>query len=140
GLNAGNGVSFELPRYDRRRDLVIDPILAYSTYVGGTNIDYANGIAVAPDGSAFIAGGTFSTDFLTAHPIQPNQGGGPDFPLDGFVSKISADGSTLLYSTYLGGTKNDWANGIAVDDASDAYVTGVTFSGDFPVTPLALNT
>jgi Beta-propeller repeat/Cep192 domain 4 len=132
-------LAFRLGPYDPARPLVIDPILAYSTFVGGSNIDVANGIAVAPDGTAFIAGGTFSSDFPTAHPLQPNTGGPLDFPRDAFVAKLSADGSTLLYSTYLGGKDTDVANGIAVDSFGDAYVTGTTFSPDFPVTPLALN-
>jgi Beta-propeller repeat/Abnormal spindle-like microcephaly-assoc'd, ASPM-SPD-2-Hydin len=135
-----NQVAFRLGKYDTRRPLVIDPILAYSTYLGGSSIDGANGIAVAPDGTAFVAGGTFSSDFPTAHPLQPNAGGPTDFPQDAFVSKIGADGSTLLYSTYLGGKNTDVAYAIAVDDAGDAYVTGTTNSPDFPVTPSAWTT
>ena len=127
-------VSFKVGKYDPSRALVIDPILSYSTYLGGSGIDVANGIAVAPDNTAFIAGGTFSIDFPTAHPLQPNMGGAVDFPQDAFVAKISADGSTLLYSTYLGGSGTDVANGIAVDSFGNAYVTGITFSPDFPVT------
>jgi hypothetical protein len=133
-------VGFRLGKYDARRTLIIDPILAYSTYLGGSSIDGANGIAVAPDGTAFVAGGTFSSDFPTAHPLQPSAGGPADFPQDAFVSKISADGSTLLYSTYLGGKNTDVANAIAVDDSGDAYVTGTTNSPDFPVTPGAWTT
>ena len=79
-LHGKNEVAFRLASYDRRQPLVIDPILAYSTYLGGSNIDCANGIAVAPDGTAFIAGGTFSTDFPTAHALQPNDGGPSIFP------------------------------------------------------------
>ena len=101
-LKGKNQVEFRLAAYDRRQPLVIDPILAYSTYLGGSSIDSANGIAVAPDGTTFIAGGTFSADFPTVHALQPNAGGPNDFPQDAFVSKISADGSTLVYSTYLG--------------------------------------
>jgi hypothetical protein len=121
---------------------VIDPILSYSTYLGGSNIDGANGIAVAPDHTAFIAGGTFSTDFPTAgtHPLQPNHGGADDFYKDAFVVKLSADGETALYATYLGGAREDVANGIAVDFAGDAYVTGTTVSADFPVTIGAFET
>jgi hypothetical protein len=133
-------VTFAIARYDAARPLVIDPVLSYSTYLGGSNIDGANAIAVAPDNTAFIAGGTFSTDFPTAHPLQPNAGGGNDFPQDAFVAKISADGSTLLYSTYLGGTNSDVANGIAVDTFGEAYVTGTTLSPDFPVTPGSFDT
>ena len=139
-LKGKNQVAFRLARYDTRQPLLIDPVLAYSTYLGGSNIDSGNGIAVAPDGTAFIAGGTFSSDFPTAHPLQPNAGGPKDFPQDAFVSKISADGSTLLYSTYLGGSETDIAYGIAVDSLGEAYVVGTTDSPDFPVTPNAFNT
>ena len=138
-LSGAHSVEFRVGQYDRSRELVIDPILSYSTYLGGTNIDGANAIAVAPDGTAFIAGGTFSLDFPTAHPLQPNHGGPDDFDRDAFVAKLSADGSTLLYSTYLGGKNQDVANGIAVDSLGDAYVVGTTISPDFPVTSLSFN-
>jgi hypothetical protein len=139
-LDANHEVHFEVGTYDRSRSLVIDPVLAYSTMLGGSNIDGANAIAVASDDTVFIAGGTFSSDFPTVHPLQPNVGGPNDFPQDAFVAKISADGSTLLYSTYLGGSEMDVANGIAVDPFGDAYVTGTTESADFPIQPGSLNT
>jgi hypothetical protein len=138
-LRGAHNVSIKVGRYDKRRQLVIDPILEYSTYVGGSNIDGANAIAVAPDKTAFFAGGTFSTDFPTAHPLQPNHGGPDDLSRDAFVAKIGADGSTLLYSTYLGGSLDEVANGIAVDTFGQAYVVGTTHSKDFPVTPNAFN-
>jgi hypothetical protein len=140
-LEGKDRVAFKLGNYDSRRELVIDPILSYSTYLGGSNIDGANAIAVAPDHSAFIAGGTFSIDFPTAgkHPLQPNHGGGDDFYKDAFVVKLSADGETALYATYLGGKNQDSANGIAVDNVGDAYVVGTTLSPDFPVTPGSLD-
>ena len=133
-------VAFQVAEYDPRSPLVIDPILIYSTYLGGNNIDTSNSIAVAPDNTAFIAGATFSADFPTAHPLQANDGGGPDFPQDAFVAKISADGSTLLYSTYLGGENQDAANGIAVDTFGDAFVIGYTLSPHFPVLPGSFET
>ena len=133
-------VYFAIDNYDATRPLVIDPILAYSTYLGGSDIDVAHAIAVAPDNTAFIAGATDSLDFPTAHPLQPNDGGSLDFPKDAFVTKISADGSTLLYSTYLGGKNQDFAQGIAVDAAGEAFVAGTTLSPDFPVTPGSFNT
>ena len=139
-LQSKHSVSFELAAYDKNQTLIVDPTLAYSTYLGGINIDGANAIAVASDATAFIAGGTFSLDFPTAHPLQANHGGGDDFFKDAFVSKISADGSALLYSTYLGGENEDVANGIAVDTFGDAYITGTTLSPHFPVTPGAFNT
>jgi hypothetical protein len=138
-IKGRRNVALEVSKHDPRRTLIIDPILAYSTYLGGSSIDSANAIAVAPDGSAFIAGGTFSSDFPTAHPLQPNAGGPPDFPQDAFVAKISPDGSTLLYSTYLGGKRTDIAYGIAVDSLGEAYVAGTTDSPDFPVTPSVFN-
>jgi Beta-propeller repeat/Abnormal spindle-like microcephaly-assoc'd, ASPM-SPD-2-Hydin len=133
----GHGqVAFRVGQYDHAQPLVIDPILAYSTYLGGSDIDGANAIAVlSSDGTAFVTGGTFSTDFPTEHPLQPNAGGASDFPTDAFVAKLSADGGTILYSTYLGGSAEDVGNGIAVDSLGDAYVTGTTLSADFPVTP-----
>jgi hypothetical protein len=120
-------VSFDLGKYDTSRTLIIDPILSYSTYLGGSNIDGANAIAVAPDKTAFITGRTFSSDFPTVHPLQGKS--------DVFVTKLSADGAAILYSTYLGGKNPDVGNGIAVDAFGDAYVTGATLSPDFPVTP-----
>ncbi len=139
-LDRRRNVEFNVGKYDTSRPLIIDPILSYSTYLGGSNIDGANAIAVAPDNTAFIAGGTFSLDFPTVHPLQPNHGGPDDFSKDAFVSKLSGDGSTLLYSTYLGGKGDDVANGIAVDAFGEAYVTGTTRSPDFPVTIGAFNT
>src|SRR6266852_1790735 len=132
-------VSFKIGKHDPKLALVIDPILSYSTYLDGSNIDGANAIALAPNGTAFIAGGTFSTDFPTAHPLQPNHGGPDDLDRDVFVAKLSADGSTLLYSTYLGGKNDDVGTGIAVDTFGDAYVTGTTRSPDYPVTQGSLN-
>ena len=138
-LKGKDRVEFGVGNYDPTRPLIVDPILSYSTYLGGSNIDGGNAIAVAPDNTAFITGGTFSTDFPTAHPLQPSHLGPDDFDQDAFVAKISADGSTLLYSTYLGGKFQDVANGIAVDPFGNAYITGTTLSKDFPVTPGSFN-
>lgn len=131
-LLAGNHIGFEVGAYDKSRPLVIDPVLSYSTYLGGIELDAANAIALSSDGAAFIAGETDSVDFPTAHPLQPNVGGPLDFPDDAFVAKISPDGSTLYYSTYLGGSLDERANGIAVDTFGNAYVAGTTISQDFP--------
>jgi hypothetical protein len=139
-LKNSTSASFQVAEYDPRQPLVIDPILIYSSYLGGSNIDSSNSIAVAPDNTAFVAGGTFSSDFPTVHALQPNEGGGPDFPEDAFVAKISADGSTQLYSTYLGGNNQDSANGITVDNFGDAFVTGYTLSPTFPVSTGAYDT
>lgn len=128
-------IGFRVAKYDTRRPLVIDPTLAYSTYLGGSSIDGANAIAVAPDNTAFVAGETFSSDFPPVHPVEGFIGGE-----DAFVAKISTDGSTLLYSTYLGGSVYTYATAIAVDTFGDAYVAGATDSPDFPATPLVFDT
>jgi hypothetical protein len=109
--------------------------LVYSTFLGGSGTvqsgttlsDEGMGIAVDSSGAAYVTGGTWSTDFPTASPIQ-GYGGGED----AFLSKFSAGGASLVYSTYLGGTAQDQGNGIAVDPSGNAYVTGFTFSSDFP--------
>lgn len=103
----------------------------YSTYLGGTGSnDYGQSIAVDAAGNAYVSGLTDSTDFPTAGtPFQSSNNGG----YDAFVSKLNAAGSSLLYSTYLGGTDLDWSLGIAVHPTSgDAYITGRAASTDFP--------
>jgi len=107
--------------------------LVYSTYLGGGNVDQGFGIAVDASGNAYVAGDTNSTNFPTTPGVfQSVMGGGPD---DAFVSKLNAAGSALVYSAYLGGSLTDFATGIAVDSAGQAYVTGDTNSVNFPVRP-----
>jgi hypothetical protein len=133
-LSGDRLVGFRLSSYDPSRAVVIDPTLSYSTYLGGTDIDVARGIAVGADGTAFVVGETDSVDFPVEHALQPNLGGGFDFPDDIFVSKISRDGGVLIYSTYLGGAAREYAGGIAVDSFGAAYITGTTLSLDYPTT------
>jgi len=121
-------VAFQVDAYDHTRALVIDPVLVYSTYLGGSGDDRAFGIAVDSSGNAYITGYTESTNFPTATALQASVGG----PYDAFVAKLNAAGSALIYSTYLGGTGADWGSGIAVDSAGCAYVTGYTYSTNFP--------
>ncbi len=102
--------------------------LVYSTYVGGTGDDEGTGIAIDAAGDAYVTGSTRSSDFPTVDAAQRRHGGRSD----AFAFKLNASGSALLYSTYLGGKKDDFGNGIAVDGAGAAYVTGATESKDFP--------
>src|SRR5208337_2004038 len=111
--------------------------LVYSTYLGGSSFDGGYGIAVDSAGNAYVIGWTSSTNFPTMNPLQPTYGGGT---YDAFVSKINPEGSALVYSTYLGGSLLDSGAGIAVDSAGNAYVTGGTYSTDFPITPGAFQT
>jgi hypothetical protein len=100
--------------------------LVYSTYLGGKGTDYANGIAVDAEGCAYVVGQA-APFFPTVQPFQDWKGG-----TDAFVTKISADGSTLIYSSFLGGSGSDTGQAIAVDQEGSAYVTGTTSSADFP--------
>ncbi len=102
--------------------------LVYSTYVGGTGGDAGTGIAIDGAGNAYVTGSTGSSDFPTVNAVQRRRGGRGD----AFAFKLNPSGSALLYSTYLGGSKDDFGNGIAVDSAGSAYVTGATESKNFP--------
>ena len=130
-------VSFDLEAYDDARPLVIDPVLVYSSYLGGTAQDRGDGITVDSAGSAYGTGFTLSNDFPTQNPIQAAIGGTQS---DAFVTKISPDALTLIYSTYLGGAASgDLGYDIAVDADGNAYVTGAA-AGGFPTTAGAFQT
>jgi hypothetical protein len=104
--------------------------IIYSTYIGGSGTyNWSNGIALDSMGNAYITGWTSSNDFPTKNPLFPSYSGSND----AFITKISADGSELIYSTYLGGTDEDIAKGIAVDNSGSACITGYTCSLDFPL-------
>jgi len=130
-------VGFEVAGYDPRIPLVIDPVLVYSTYLGGNGVDLGGGIAVDSSGNTYVAGQTSSTNFpTTAGAFQTSYAGGTD----AFVAKLNASGTALVYSTYLGGSGTDVGAGIAVDSSSNAYLIGYTQSTDFPITPGAFQT
>jgi hypothetical protein len=139
-LKSDGEVTFEIAPYDRTRPLIIDPVLSYSTYLGGSDMDYANGIAVDPSGNAYVTGYTASANFPLANPEQNSPGFGActdssaTFPcFNAFVTKLNPAGTALVYSTYLGGSSEDYGTGIALDASGHAYVTGYTNSTDFPV-------
>ncbi len=124
----GGSVGFTVGDYDKTQSLVIDPVLLYSTYLGGTAVDQGFAIAVDSLGQAFLTGNTTSTDFPLGNSFQPVKG---TFT-DAFVVKLNAAGNGIVYSTYLGGNGDDSGLGIAVDSQGNAYVTGLTGSGSFP--------
>ncbi|HVP29355.1 MAG TPA: SBBP repeat-containing protein [Myxococcota bacterium] len=109
-------------------------VLSYSTFLCGDGFDQPNGIALDAGGNVYVAGWTASGDFPTVNPFQATSKTYP-FGITGFVSKLAADGSHLVYSTYLGGSINDYVNGLAVDGQGNAYVAGKTESTDYPTTP-----
>jgi ELWxxDGT repeat protein len=125
-------VAFEVGAYDTSKPLIIDPVLVYSTYLGGSNQDCGDDIVVDDAGNAYISGATHSADFpSTAGAYQESYQG----DRDAYVAKLSPDGSQLLYCTYLGGSDGDYGYAVAVDDSGNAYVTGDTEATDFPTTP-----
>ena len=126
---ADGAIGFAIGEYDRSLPLVIDPVISYSTYLGGSGADAANALAVDTSGAVYVAGFTASYNFPTLAPVQAANGGGNDV----FVAKLTAAGNALVYATYLGGTGDDRAFGIAVDSTGAAYVTGWTQSSNFPV-------
>src|SRR5262249_50871276 len=123
-----SGVGFRMGAYDRSRPLVIDPVLSYATFLGGSNIEYPNDIAVDAQGSAYVTGYTRSIDF----PVKDSFGMTPHprygYQLDAFVAKLDPTGTRLVYTAYLGGSNNDEGTAVAVDGAGNAYVTGATTS------------
>jgi hypothetical protein len=125
-LLANNQVSFSLGTYDHSQPLVIDPILTYSTYLGGNDDDFALGIAADAEGNAYVTGYTDSTNYPTHNGFERNANG----CACAFVSKVNATGSALIYSTYLGPTS--FGYGIAIDSSGSAYVTGMTQSSGYP--------
>ena len=127
-VQGSNRVGFTLGAYDKSRQLVIDPVLAYSTYLGGAAFELGRSVSVDAAGNAYVMGQTFSVDFPTSLPLQGTNKGSTDL----FVSKLNATGSMHVYSTYLGGSQGEFGLGITVDSAGVVCLTGQTGSSDFP--------
>src|SRR3989338_260746 len=127
---------FKVASYDKSKDLIIDPLLA-STYLGGSDDDYSRSLALDTSGNVYVTGETGSTDFPTtsgAYDTSYNDSG------DVFVSKLDGRLSSLLASTYLGGSIHDYVYSLALDTSGDVYVTGYTQSTNFPITDNAYDT
>ncbi len=155
---SGPSIGFEVGAYDAGLPLVIDPAVGFSTFLGGSDAEEMPHIAVDRQANVYVAGTTASIDFPRVRaasgagvtheaggaaeggggaagsggPAGSGHGEGPAGGPNAFVTKLSADGSTILYSTYFGGSGDDRANGIVVDSEGNAYVTGQTDSPDFP--------
>ena len=124
----GGRVGFRVPGRDCARPVVIDPVIAYATYLGGSDSESAFDVAVSPAGEAYLAGSVTSVDFPVENPLPGAPGAGST---DAFVTRLNASGANLVYSTYLGGGGTDNAWGIRVN-ATGIYVAGSTTSQDFP--------
>jgi hypothetical protein len=120
---------FDVGPYDPRLPLVIDPVVTFSTYLGGRSDDIGYALTVDAAGCAYVAGSTYSSDFPVVGPVDTDD---PDWRTDVFVTKLDAAGARIVYSTYVSGNTVDDAAGIAVDGKGCAYVTGNTGSPDFP--------
>ncbi len=133
-LKSSGQVGIRLAPYDHTRALVIDPILNYSSYIGGSLDDGTGALAVDGLGDAYVTGFTNSSDFPIVNQIpgacQGSCGTGSNY--DVFVTKINAAGSALVYSSYIGGSNDDYGLAIAIDSSGNAYLTGYTDSSDFP--------
>ena len=120
-------IGFKIGKYDRTKLLIVDPVLSYSNVISGDGANVGNGIAADANGNAYIVGTTSSINFPTMNPFQATRAGFNDV----FVRKLNPAG-TVVYSTFLGGSNDDLGRGIAIDSAGNAYVTGWTFSTNFP--------
>lgn len=132
-------VRFRVGNYDPSKPLVIDPALnnlAFSTFLGGEGDDYGYGIKTDASGNVYVTGHTNSSFFPTTSGTFDTSG----FLADAFVTKMSADGSRLMYSTFIGGTGDDFAFSLAVDATGNVYIGGFSNSGDYPTTAGAFDT
>ncbi|MFC1891097.1 SBBP repeat-containing protein [Thermodesulfobacteriota bacterium] len=130
-----NQIGFQLTKYDSSRPLIIDPVLSFSTYLGGSNRDWGSNIAVDTSGNVYVASLTKSIDFPTTDGAYMSDSPGSNSdPLDGYIVKLNASGEQLIWSTYLGGTGQDRIYDMAIDSSGQVYVTGNTDSNDFPIT------
>lgn len=127
-LNADKTVQFRLGRFDHNRELVIDPVFSFSTYLAGSHADNLTAVTSDSSGNIYVTGFTDSLDFPIVNGVQPTYKGSPD----AFISKLDPTGHTLLYSTYLGGSSRNYGNAIKVDSKGNIIVAGTSSSNDFP--------
>jgi hypothetical protein len=135
-INPDNSISFSVNNYDPGLPLIIDPLI-WSTYLGGNGLDEAECMKVDDQGNVFLTGITFSNNF-------PTNTGAYDSSYNGnydiFITKLNTLGTKIIFSTYIGGSNDDYGYSIAIDKSGNSYITGYTKSSDFPFTPNAYHT
>ena len=134
----GKRFGFAVGSYRHDRDLIIDPGIQYTTFIGGSALEEGNGIAVDSSGNAYVGGTTQSPDFPTTVGAFKRTGAAQNFA-EAFVSKLNPAGTQLVYSTFIGGSNMEFGRRIAIDAAGNAYLTGQTKSSDFPTTANAFD-
>lgn len=128
----GNEIRFAVGQYNAEAELIIDPVIETSTYIGGNSGDEAHAVAVDAGGNIYIAGETYSTDYPFLGGVQPaNQ---TPSQRDGFITKLDPSGRRVIFSTYFGGNAYDLVQAIAVDSTGAVYVAGNGYSTNLPVT------
>src|SRR3954453_8726880 len=139
GNSAANGrFSFEVGQYQKDHELIIDPGVQCTTFLGGNSDEGGNGIAVDANGNSFIGGTTQTPDFPTTVGAFGGNGEAQNFA-NACVSKLNAAGTAVIYSTFVGGSNMEFGNSLAVDSAGNAYMTGTTKSSNFPTTANAFD-
>jgi hypothetical protein len=133
GGGASLRFAFAVGAYRHDRALIIDPGIQFTTFLGGGSNEIGAGIAVDANGNSYVGGTTQSPDFPTTPGAFRRTGAASNFP-DVFVTKLNPTGTALVYSTFVGGSNIEFGNGIAIDGAGNAYVTGTTKSSNFPTT------
>jgi len=121
-------VGFEVGVYDGTQPLIIDPVVTYATYLGGSSVSAVTGLAADGSGNLYVTGWTEALNFPIAGAVQAANGG----DVDAFVVKFNPAGTGVLYATYIGGAGDDRGAGIAIDSSGNAYITGATTSTNFP--------
>ncbi len=131
---------FEIPDYNKNKLLIIDPsIIDFGTYISGSDDDTIESIVLDASDNIYVTGYTKSYDFPTTLDAYHNESDALSYTLDVFLLKLSPNGSTLLYSTYISGSGNEYGRSIVLDSAGNIYITGETTSTDFPTSSNALN-
>jgi hypothetical protein len=128
-LKNNNSYGFYLGEYNKNHNLIIDPVITFSSYIGGSSNDYATAITHDIYGNIYLFGDTYSNNYPIINGYQQNITAQNDF----FITKLTPDGKNIIFSTYLGGSGNEYSTNITVDNNLNIYITGYTTSANYPI-------